>query len=133
MVDWPTRFSNPLNRSRAFSSQRFRRSARCLFAHCCWGTSAMSEKSRALRATLDELHEQLASVETRDPEVRALLARALDDLRAALDATAGHQAGRPEEGLTERFEEAAAYFEEEHPMLAGTVRRLIDMLSQMGI
>lgn len=94
----------------------------------------MSEKSQSLRATLDELHEQLESVETRDPEVRGLLTRAMEDLRAALDASVGDEVTRPEEeGLTERFEEAAAYFEEEHPLLAGTVRRLIDTLSQMGI
>jgi hypothetical protein len=94
----------------------------------------MTEHSEALRATLQELHEQLESVEAGDPEVRALLRGALDELQSTLEASPKEKQPQPEEDtLAERFEEAAAHFEESHPVLAGTLRNLIDTLSQMGI
>lgn len=94
----------------------------------------MTEKSEALRDTLDELHEQLESVEAGDSEVQTLLQGAIEDLRGALDASAESEPEESEhETIVERFEEAAAHFEESHPMLAGTLRKLAEALSQMGI
>ena len=100
----------------------------------CQRTAVMTEKSEALRDTLDELHEQLESVEAGDPEVQALLQGAIKDLRGALDASAESEPAESEhETFVDRFEEAATYFEESHPVLAGTLRKLAEALSQMGI
>ena len=95
---------------------------------------AMTEPSELLRATLDELHEQLESVEAGDPEVQTLLRGAIEDLQSALDASGEREASQSaDETIVERFEEAAAYFEESHPVLAGTLRKLMEALSQLGI
>jgi len=105
-----------------------------VFEGTCQGTAVMTGKSEALRDTLDELHEQLESVEAGDSEVQALLQGAIEDLRAALDAsTEDVSAESEQETFVDRFEEAATHFEESYPVLAGTLRKLAEVLSQMGI
>jgi hypothetical protein len=95
---------------------------------------SMSESEQRLRATLNDLHEQLQSVEGADPETQARLREAMDDIRAALKAS-GVEALDEEKrsSLTERLQEGVRQLESSHPLVAGTVERLIYALSQIGI
>lgn len=95
----------------------------------------MPDRAEELRAALKQLHSQLQSVGTVDPEVRKLLQKADQEIHAVLAAPQGgsppsKQAHAP---IIDRLTEAAQHFEMSHPTVAGAVQRLIDALSQMGI
>ena len=83
--------------------------------------------SEDLQATLRRLHGQLEKVGEADEETTALLEQLRGDVeRITSDEDEG-------EGISERIEEAAASFEGEHPVLAGHLRQLIQLLNSMGI
>jgi uncharacterized coiled-coil DUF342 family protein len=89
-----------------------------------------------LRARLDELHEQLEQLEHADkvdPEVRASLELLIADVRKVLDRSGEQDVTAEQESVLERLKDAAGQFEESHPVLFGTLGRLMDVLSQMGI
>jgi hypothetical protein len=93
-----------------------------------------------LQQTLAELHAQLDEADSLDADLEAQLRDAASGIERALDKRhAGDLAESTEPDVQqpastpELLEEAAVQFEQEHPTLAGTVRRLIDMLAQMGI
>jgi hypothetical protein len=80
-----------------------------------------------LRALLAELHEQLKSAPSLDPESRGLLTAVARDIDHALkndDASA--VAAEPVESLAVRFEA-------DHPSLAGVLRQIMDTLGKAGI
>ena len=91
----------------------------------------MSEQIDNLRATLEELQEELRSVESLDPETRKVIEEAVDKIESALhdeDVEAmEHQS------LIEQFREATEEFEKSHPGLTRIVGNLMDGLGQMGI
>lgn len=88
----------------------------------------MSDKDR-LRQTLAELHQELSTVELRDPEVRRALERALGDISSSLE-----QGQRPADaGAPAQLRAAARQFEVDHPALASTLEGLVDALARMGI
>ena len=95
----------------------------------------MAPNSDELRRTVEELHGELETVHIADPDIRELLNGAIQDIRAALDRSAQQpQAAQPDhESIVGRLDEAAQHFEESHPTLSGTIRGVVDMLSQMGI
>jgi len=91
----------------------------------------MSEDVDKLRETLATLPTELDSIETRDPEVRDLLAGTLKEIADKLSA---REAGVPLEApLSPELAEAARQFEVEHPTLAATLRGVVESLSRMGI
>ena len=97
----------------------------------------MSHDTAELKATLEQLSQQLADAEELAPAVRQRLEQALADVRAALDtqSTAADEAAEEEEeeSLIEQLSETARHIEESHPTLFGTLGSVIDALSRMGI
>ncbi|MCA9248163.1 MAG: DUF4404 family protein [Planctomycetales bacterium] len=91
----------------------------------------MSQQADQLQATLNQLHEQLgATGADLDATTRAQLQETLQEIAQVLG---GSSASGEEASITDRLRGAEIQFEESHPTLAGTIRRLVDMLAQMGI
>ena len=91
----------------------------------------MPERKEKLRETLNELEAELQSLESLDPETRAMLAEAATEIQAALHKEDGDDLEH--HSLTERLRDAVQEFEADHPTLAGVLNRVIDALGQMGI
>ena len=97
----------------------------------------------ALRAQLTHLHEELGRTRQVDPKSNPLLNEVLKDIQRLLDvgpaAAAGPSAASaqaPESAarsLSERLEKVAVQFEADHPTLAASSRRLIDLLGKAGL
>jgi len=95
-----------------------------------------ADEVQKLRETLTTLHAELGTVESADPEVRAMLISALEDIATKLEARADTTADTaivPEPVATTELAEAARQFEVEHPTLAATVRSVIEALARAGI
>jgi enoyl-CoA hydratase/carnithine racemase len=93
-----------------------------------------------LRDQLSKLHEELGSVRHVDPRSKQLLAEVLEDIQRLLqrDRAAGAQAQSAalppgNASLPERLEKVAVQFEADHPTLAASSRRLIDLLGKAGL
>lgn len=84
-----------------------------------------------LRAAAAELERQLASLRSLDNESRQHLQKALADIRAALDE--GQTTETERQSLIQRLGVAVEKFEGTHPTLTGTLMRLVDGLTEMGI
>ncbi len=85
-----------------------------------------------LRENLLTLHEELRRVKRLDPQSNRLLADLEEDIRrlTVTDAATTPESAR---GLPERLEMLAVQFEADHPTLAASSRRLIDMLGKLGV
>jgi len=97
----------------------------------------MTEDVQKLRETLAALHAELDTVESRDPEVRRMLAGALQDIAEKLqsrDAEPTAPVPTPDASLsTGQLAESARQLEVEHPTLAATLRGVVEALTRMGI
>lgn len=98
----------------------------------------MTDQSDELKATIQHLDELLEGADDVDPQARASLAAALDEIRDKLGAepeseTAESTESSEQETLIERLTEAARQFEDEHATLAGMIGSVIDTLGRMGI
>lgn len=78
---------------------------------------------------LNELQAELSDTDGLDPEVSERLQAAADEIRAAISAETVEQP----HGVVEQLRDAASRFEDSHPTLTGTVGRIADALSQIGI
>ena len=91
----------------------------------------------ALRDQLSKLHEELANVRHVEPRSNQLLLEVLKDIQRLLEAdrtNASPSVPSPNEpSLPDRLEKIAVQFEADHPTLAASSRRLIDMLGQVGL
>jgi len=85
-----------------------------------------------LRGHLTALHEELRDAPQIDPRSSALLSEVLKDIQRILDAGNGNArtGGVP---LADRLEKVAVQFEADHPGLAASSRRLIDLLGKVGL
>ncbi len=83
-----------------------------------------------IRQTLAQLHQELASAELKDPEVRHALEHALRQISGRLEQDA---APADSDDPAAQLRAAARRFEVDHPALASTVEGLIDALARMGI
>jgi hypothetical protein len=90
----------------------------------------MDEKT--LRERLAKLHAELASAHQENPATRQSLGEILPDVKRMVDEPAG-AADSVGKTLPDRLERVAVQFEAEHPTLAASARRLIDLLSEVGI
>jgi uncharacterized membrane protein YccC len=90
----------------------------------------MDQKS--LRERLAKLHAELASAHQQDPAARQSLGELLPDVKRMVDQPAG-AAPAADKSLSERLERVAVQFEAEHPTLAASARRLVDLLNEVGI
>jgi hypothetical protein len=90
----------------------------------------MDEKT--LRERLAKLHAELANAHQENPATRQSLGEILPDVKRMVDEPAG-AADSVDKTLPDRLERVAVQFEAEHPTLAASARRLIDLLSEVGI
>jgi hypothetical protein len=81
---------------------------------------------------LARLHEELKNVRDVDPRSNQLLSEILKDIQRLRDAQSG-AAPPAHASLAERLESLAVRFEAEHPTLAASARRLIDLLGKAGL
>jgi phytoene/squalene synthetase len=85
-----------------------------------------------LRGHLSTLHEELRDARQIDPRSSALLAEVLKDIQRILDAD-NPEAPIGAVPLADRLEKVAVQFEADHPALAASSRRLIDLLGKVGL
>ena len=83
----------------------------------------------SLQVLLARIHERLNEAGSVDAGSREMLGQVMGDIERAL------AQGTPEapEANTSRLEALAVRFEADHPSLAATLRRLVDLLSEVGI
>lgn len=94
----------------------------------------MTEDMQKLRDTLARLQAELDTADTRDPEVRARLAQALQRAAEKLEErSSGAALAATTPTATDDLTEMAQKFEADHPTLAATLRGVVDSLASMGI
>jgi len=92
-----------------------------------------------LRDQLSKLHEELANVRHVDPRSNQLMVEVLQDIQRlleqqrAIEVAPSEPAAPPNASLPERLEKVAVQFEVDHPTLAASSRRLIDLLGKAGL
>jgi Domain of unknown function (DUF4404) len=86
--------------------------------------------SETLRQQIAKLHAELDQAHQNNPEAREHLSGILPDIKRMADAP---QTGAPDAALPDRLEKVAVQFEADHPTLAASARRLIDLLNEVGI
>ncbi len=91
-------------------------------------------KREELQQLLLQLHKGLADAPPMDADLRSSLLQLDEDIRQALKPEAQAAANEaPGDSLQGRAEALEAQFEVDHPVLAGTLRNLMDTLGKMGI
>ncbi len=90
--------------------------------------SQLPADRESLQVLLGRIHERLNEAGSVDAGSREMLMQVMGDIERALA-----QQGAPEEANTSRLEALAVRFEADHPALAATLRRLVDLLSEVGI
>lgn len=95
----------------------------------------MSEERKKLKATVDQLHTELGSMENVDEEIRQLLQGTMEDIHLILDQDRQPEAdaGSQHASVVKRLSAAARHYEDQHPTLSGILGSMIDTLSNMGI
>jgi hypothetical protein len=88
---------------------------------------------KSLRERLAKLHAELDNAHQEDPATRQSLGEILPDVKRVVDQPAGAANPAVDKTLPERLERVAVQFEADHPTLAASARRLIDLLSEVGI
>jgi hypothetical protein len=83
-----------------------------------------------LRERLAKLHAELSDAHREDPETHRPLAEILPDIKRLAEAP---DAASKDASLPQRLERIAVQFEAKHPALAGSVRRIVDLLGEVGI
>ena len=89
----------------------------------------------ALREHLTQLHDELKGAKHIDAESAPLLTEIMQDIKRLLaPADANPPGARPAaESLPDRLVSIAVVFEADHPTLAASSRRLIDLLGKVGL
>ena len=88
----------------------------------------------ALREQLSKLHEELGAAQRVDPQSNQLLGEIMQDIKRLMQqpAVAADAPAAPQ-SLPDRLETIAVQFEADHPTLAASSRRLVDLLSKAGL
>jgi len=98
----------------------------------------------SLHEHLKSLHEELSAARRANPRNEALLGSITAEIRRLIDeahdtAAAGAARDLPlvpddqDDSLADRLERIAVQFEVDHPTLAASSRRLIDLLGKVGL
>jgi Domain of unknown function (DUF4404) len=91
----------------------------------------MDQKS--LRERLAKLHAELSDAHQQSPATRQSLGEILPDVKRMVDQPAGAAEPSVDKSLPERLERVAVQFEADHPTLAASARRLVELLNEAGI
>ena len=89
-----------------------------------------------LRAQLAQLHAELAKASRIEPQDRRLLSDILSDINRLLEPSSPDAAAKPassNSSIAERLELLAVEFEADHPALAASTRRFVDLLGKVGL
>jgi hypothetical protein len=86
----------------------------------------------SLRDLVAKLHEQLSDALRADPNSRERLNDLMKDVNRLIDKPADPPS-EAQLSLPDRLERIAVRFEADHPTLAASARRLIDLLGEVGI
>ena len=86
----------------------------------------------SLRDLVAKLHAQLSDALRADPKSRESLSEMMQDINRLIDEPAEPPASA-HGSLPERLERIAVQFEADHPTLAASTRRLVDLLGEVGI
>ena len=91
----------------------------------------MPERVHKLSLIVEELEQELESLDSLDDETRRMLRDTIDEVRAKLDPqTVGEIESQH---LIDRLHDAEGRFQVTHPTLSGIVMRVINALGQLGI
>ena len=85
-----------------------------------------------LRDHLAKLRAELTRAHPTNPESKQSLTDAMQDVHTLIDQPQD-AASAADASLPQRLENIAVQFEANHPTLAASARRLIDLLSEVGI
>lgn len=85
----------------------------------------------SLRERLAQLHAELSEAHRGDPEAHRPLGEILPEIKRLTQQPAA--IGTADASLPQRLEQVAVQFEANHPALAGSVRRIVDLLGEVGI
>jgi hypothetical protein len=89
------------------------------------------------REQLVKLHEELGLVKRIDPRSAQLLGEIMEDIKRLTEQSPDDPASRiptsPRQSLPDRLEAIAVHFEAQHPTLAASSRRLVDILGKAGL
>jgi len=91
----------------------------------------MAERIEKLKGIVQQLEDELESLDTIDAQSERVLQDALDDLRNALGER--DEASLASDSLAERLRSAEAEFQVSHPTVSGLVLRVIHTLGQFGV
>ena len=84
-----------------------------------------------LREQLSKLHEELGAAQRVDPQSSQLLGEIMQDIKRLMQQPAdADDAPAAPRSLPDRLETIAVQFEANHPTLAASSRRLVDLLSK---
>jgi hypothetical protein len=86
----------------------------------------------SLRDLAAKLHAQLSDALRADPKSRESLSEMMQDINRLIDKPAEPRSSA-HGSLPERLERIAVQFEADHPTLAASTRRLVDLLGEVGI
>jgi hypothetical protein len=87
-----------------------------------------------LRGQLLKLHEELTQIEQIDPRSRQPLAEIMEDVKRLLEPAGAPSAAVPARpSLSNRLGKIAVQFEADHPTLAESALRLVDLLVKAGL
>src|SRR5258708_11832949 len=95
----------------------------------------------SLRDLVAKLHEELTEALRKDPKSRESLCDMMKDINRLIDRPADlpspqgalPDAAGEDASLPDRLERVAVQFEADHPTLAASARRLVDLLGEVGI
>ena len=85
-----------------------------------------------LRERLAKLHAELANAHRDNPATRQSLGDILPDVKRMVDQPDPADSSI-DKTLPDRLERVAVQFEADHPTLPASARRLVDLLSEVGI
>ena len=88
--------------------------------------------SNSLRDHLAKVHAELTEALRADPKSRETLNDMMQDINRLIDTPATLTASS-QGSLPDRLERIAVQFEADHPTLAASARRLVDLLGEVGI
>ena len=84
----------------------------------------------ALRRQIAKLHADLDQAHQNNPDARESLGDILPQIKRMADEP---QPGAADVSLTDKLEKVAVQFEVDHPTLAASARRLVELLGEAGI
>ena len=86
----------------------------------------------SLRDLVSQLHAEMSEALRADPQSRESLSDMMQDINRLIDKPAD-PSSLAQASLPDRLERVAVQFEANHPTLAASARRLVDLLGEVGI